>query len=132
MTTTERVQLVDYTFLNFPDTIMCQKLLQTSAELKLSRGMFGVPAVQHEVINYITILPFTAFLTWQFTGSQPGLDNNVCENGDNIDLAGSSTVSEVSQAEQTEERRTVEQRLGEYVSLSLHLIRKWKSISRII
>ncbi|KAH9661934.1 PHD-type domain-containing protein [Citrus sinensis] len=48
MTAPERVQLVDYTFLNFPDTTMCLKLLQPSAELKISRGMFGVLAVQHE------------------------------------------------------------------------------------
>lgn len=48
MTASERVQLVDYTFLNFPDTTMCLKLLQPSAELKISRGMFGVLAVQHE------------------------------------------------------------------------------------
>lgn len=48
MMASERVQLVDYTFLNFPDTTMCLKLLQPSAELKISRGMFGVLAVQHE------------------------------------------------------------------------------------
>lgn len=46
MSVSERLQFVDYTFLNFPDTTMCQRLLpkSRSAELKLLRGMFGLQA----------------------------------------------------------------------------------------
>ncbi|KAJ0021518.1 hypothetical protein Pint_32523 [Pistacia integerrima] len=78
MSNSERLQFVDYTFLDFQDTVMCQKLLlkSTSAEVKLSRGS------QPEILS-----------------------------GDDVDLAGYSSVSEVFQAEQIEDSGIVEQRL---------------------
>ncbi|KAJ4725560.1 PHD zinc finger protein [Melia azedarach] len=85
MSVSERLQFVDYTFLNFPDTTMCQRLLpkSRSAELKLLRG------------------------------SHTELEEDIFGSGDNIDLAGSCTVSEVFQADQIEESGIVEQRLAD-------------------
>lgn len=40
MTASEKLQFLDYTFLDFPDSIMCQKLLvkNPSSELSLLEG----------------------------------------------------------------------------------------------
>ncbi|GAV66597.1 PHD domain-containing protein/Agenet domain-containing protein [Cephalotus follicularis] len=85
MTDSERLQFVDYTFLDFQDTIMCQKLLLriSSAELSLSKEC------------------------------QPTLCDDADRSGDHIDLDGSSAVSEVFQAEQLEESGNVDQGLLE-------------------
>jgi hypothetical protein len=42
MTESERMQFLDFTFLNFPDTVMCQKLLikNPSEESSPARGIF--------------------------------------------------------------------------------------------
>ncbi|XP_062017155.1 uncharacterized protein LOC133733544 [Rosa rugosa] len=79
MTESERLQFLDHTFLDFQDTIMCQKLLMkiSPAEPSLLKG------------------------------TQP----NISGSGDNIDLDGSSSVSEVCQLEKTEDSQTVFQGL---------------------
>lgn len=56
MTTFERLKFVDYSFLDFQDTVMCQKTLtkSPSAELSVSRGILGILAVlsySREIIN---------------------------------------------------------------------------------
>lgn len=112
MTNSERLQFVDYTFLGFQDTVMCQKFLlkSPSAEVKLSGGM-DVSVGLSEGMFFVTFQPLKFCLTRQFSASQPEI-----ESGDNVDLAGSSPVSEVFQAEQIDDSGIVEQTLVEYVS----------------
>ncbi|XP_015579490.1 increased DNA methylation 1 isoform X2 [Ricinus communis] len=70
LTELDRLQLLDYTFLDFQDTIMCHKLLTK------------IPSVQSSPSREI----------------QPRLDNDASGNGNIVD--GSSAVSEVFQAYQ--------------------------------
>ncbi|EXB94106.1 Chromodomain-helicase-DNA-binding protein 4 [Morus notabilis] len=87
MTASERLQFLDYTFLDFQDTIMCQKRLKVpSAEL---------------------ISPFR--------GAGPKFHDDVCEDGDSPDFDRSSAVSEVYQADQIEDGRVTDQVQLEYV-----------------
>ncbi|XP_010089655.2 uncharacterized protein LOC21386349 [Morus notabilis] len=79
MTASERLQFLDYTFLDFQDTIMCQKRLKVpSAEL---------------------ISPFRG----------PKFHDDVCEDGDSPDFDRSSAASEVYQADQIEDGRVTDQ-----------------------
>ncbi|XP_052209044.1 uncharacterized protein LOC127812622 [Diospyros lotus] len=86
MTASERLNLLDYTFLDFQGTIMCQKLLAnipTSESNLLTRNQ----QKSHDVVAVI----------------------------DNTDLDGNSAVSEVSQVDQVEESEIVDQGPIEYV-----------------
>ncbi|KAK6272177.1 hypothetical protein POUND7_009260 [Theobroma cacao] len=85
MMPSERLTYVDYTFLDFQGAIMCQKLL-------LKRPL---------VESNLSI------------GSQFELYNDAIESSDNVDLDGSSAVSEVFQAGQIEDNGFIDQGLVE-------------------
>lgn len=51
----------------------------------------------------------------QNAGVQPVFCGNVCEEGENIDIDGSSAVSEVYQAEQVEDGQIASKGQSEYV-----------------
>ncbi|XVE59433.1 hypothetical protein DITRI_Ditri05aG0046300 [Diplodiscus trichospermus] len=87
MIPSEKLQFLDYTFLDFQGAIMCQKLLakRTAVEPKLS------------------------------IGSQFELQSDAFESNDNIDVDGSSPVSEVFQTGQIKESRVMDQGLPQYV-----------------
>lgn len=65
------------------------------AEVKLSTSMEISVTALSEGKFFVTIQPHKFCLTWQFTGSQSEI-----QSVDNVDLAESSPVSEVYQAEQ--------------------------------
>ncbi|XWS71561.1 hypothetical protein CRYUN_Cryun03dG0148300 [Craigia yunnanensis] len=88
MMPSERLQFVDYTFLDFQGAIMCQKLL-------LKR-----PLVESNLLM----------------GSQFELNSDAFESSDNVDVDGSSLVSDVFEAGQIKENRFMDQGLLEYVS----------------
>lgn len=82
MTESERLNYLDYTFLDFQGTIMCQKLLMKapcteSVPLRAEKQLFDVISVN-----------------------------------DNMDLEGSSAVSEIFQADRVEDSGTVDQKSG--------------------
>ncbi|KAJ9167542.1 hypothetical protein P3X46_022186 [Hevea brasiliensis] len=72
MTDSERLQFVDYTFLDFQDTVMCHKILIASAESLPSKEV------------------------------QSRLHDDASGSGDNINLDGSSVISAIVQADQIE------------------------------
>ncbi|KAJ9189423.1 hypothetical protein P3X46_000719 [Hevea brasiliensis] len=76
MTDSERLQFVDYTFLDFQDTVMCHKILRASAE--------SLPSKVH------------------LAEVQSRLHDDASGSGDNINLDGSSVISAVVQADQIE------------------------------
>ncbi|XP_062085774.1 uncharacterized protein LOC133791882 isoform X2 [Humulus lupulus] len=79
MTASERLQFLDYTFLDFQDTVMCQKLL------------WSVPSA-----GLITL-----------KGLQSNFHDDIIEAGNNIDCDRLSAVSEVYQAEQIEDNHQI-------------------------
>ncbi|XP_010032985.2 uncharacterized protein LOC104422373 isoform X1 [Eucalyptus grandis] len=80
MTSLERLQYLDYTFLDFQDTTMCQKHLLDSPS----------------VVRF-------------FTGTSPKIHDALKGSGNKNKLEASSTVSEVFQADQHEESGAVDQ-----------------------
>ncbi|XP_022732178.1 uncharacterized protein LOC111286463 [Durio zibethinus] len=87
MMPSERLQFVDYTFLDFQGAIMCQKLL-------LKRPL---------VESNLSI------------GSPFELHSDAFESSDNVDVDGSSSVSEVFRAAQIKENGFMDQGLLEYI-----------------
>ncbi|KAH7542719.1 hypothetical protein FEM48_Zijuj02G0104000 [Ziziphus jujuba var. spinosa] len=81
MTDSERLQFLDYTFLEFQDTIMCQKLLMK------------IPSAESRPLK----------------GIELKVNDEIC-GGDNIDFDHSSAVSEVFQGDQIEDSGIVDQR----------------------
>ncbi|XVF69023.1 hypothetical protein PTKIN_Ptkin11bG0047800 [Pterospermum kingtungense] len=88
MMPSERLQFVDYTFLDFQGAIMCQKLLCKR------------PLVEPNLSN----------------GSQFELHSDASESSDDVDVDGSSSLSEVFHDGQFEENGFMDQGLLEYVS----------------
>ncbi|XP_065847829.1 increased DNA methylation 1-like [Euphorbia lathyris] len=89
LTDSERLQIVDYTFLDFQDTVMCHKQLMK------------IPSAEP--------CPSRAIL--------PRLDNYADASYDNVDLEGSNAVSEVFQVDQIQ-AGTSEQGQAEYADAS--------------
>ncbi|XVF46770.1 hypothetical protein PTKIN_Ptkin03bG0055200 [Pterospermum kingtungense] len=85
MMPSERLEFVDYTFLDFQGAIMCQKLL------------FERPLVESNIS----------------IGTQFELHSNAFESSDNFNVDRSSPVSEVFQAGQFKENRVMDQQLLE-------------------
>ncbi|XWS28674.1 hypothetical protein CRYUN_Cryun25bG0091400 [Craigia yunnanensis] len=85
MMLSERLQFVDYTFLDFQGAIMCLKLLQKRSLVESNLSI----------------------------GSQFELHSDAFESSDNVGVDGSSSVSEVSQARQIEENGFMDQGLLE-------------------
>ncbi|KAF5744495.1 hypothetical protein HS088_TW07G00067 [Tripterygium wilfordii] len=111
MMNSERLQFVDYTFLDFQETVMCQKHL------------VNIPSVdsrQSMVHNHC-----------DFAASQPSLCNNECGQRDNIDFDGSSSTSDVLQAEQIDESGIVDQGLkGSFLRIEASFTKSGNKLSR--
>lgn len=111
MTASERLQFLDYTFLDFQDTIMCQKQLKVpSAESSPLRGKkSSVLRAQKEMVIFQTIELVHLKLLCNRAGLGPKFRDDICQGGDNIDFDRSSAVSEVCQADQIEDGRVTDQ-----------------------
>lgn len=112
MTDSERLEFVDYTFLDFQDTIMCQKLLMRipSAESSPSKGLFNIFQLPCLRVNKYSIIVLANIhvLVFCFAELQPTVLDDVCGSGDNIGPDGSSSISEVLQTHQRQEGGIVE------------------------
>ncbi|OUZ99116.1 GNAT domain [Macleaya cordata] len=81
MTNSERLEFLEYTFLDFQDTTMCQKILRTAPAVKSTKPR----------------------------GNQPKLLNELSQSKENIDMNRHSIICEVIEAEQVEHSQIVEQ-----------------------